>query len=67
MRLIGGFCLLIPGFLLTLILMPEFGVPLVLLGTRILSDRFKWAKSLNGHIDRAWAKIKLWLKKFRAK
>jgi len=55
-RLIGGFCLLIPGFL-TLIILPEVGVPLALLGTRLLGDRYKWAKSLNGRIDRTWAKL----------
>jgi hypothetical protein len=65
-RTIGGFCLLIPGFL-TLIVLPEVGVPLTLLGTRILGDRFKWATALNNRIDKGWAKVKLWLKKRRAK
>jgi hypothetical protein len=65
-RIVGGFSLLIPGFL-TLIVLPEVGVPLALLGTRLLGDRFKWAKSLNGRIDRGWAKMKLRLKKFRGK
>ena len=63
LKLIGGFCLLIPGFLLTLFLMPEFGVPLALLGTRILGDRYGWAKSLNARIDRTWAKVKARFKK----
>jgi hypothetical protein len=64
LRVIGGFCLLIPGFLLILVL-PELGVPLALFGTRLLGDRYKWAKALNARIDRAWAKVKVWFKSKR--
>lgn len=61
-RLVGGFGALFFGALITLPL-PEFGVPLVLVGTRLLGDRYQWAKTLNSKIDVGWAKIKAWLKK----
>ena len=62
LRLIGGFGALISGALVALPL-PEFGVPLLLLGTRLLGDRYMWAKSLNGKVDAAWAGSKAWFKK----
>lgn len=62
LRLIGGFALLVPGGLLLLIL-PEIGVPLALLGTRLLGDRYKWARTLNQKIDVWWAKSKTGLKR----
>ena len=62
LRLAGGFAALIVGALITLPL-PEFGLPLVLVGTRLLGDRYQWAKTLNSKVDVGWAKIKAWLKK----
>jgi hypothetical protein len=62
LRLIGGFVLLIVGTPLALLL-PEFGVPLVLLGTRLLGVRYKWAKAVNSRVDKGWAKIKAWFKR----
>ena len=61
-RLIGGFAALIVGAPLALLL-PEFGVPLVLVGTRLLGDRYKWAKVLNAKVDIGWAKTKAWFKR----
>ncbi len=60
----AGFALLILGVPLTLLL-PEVGVPLLLLGTRLLGDRFKWARALNARVDSTWAKVKAWLTRFR--
>lgn len=62
LRLAGGFGALIAGALITLPL-PEFGIPLVLVGTRLLGDRYKWAKTLNAKVDLGWAKTKAWIKK----
>lgn len=62
LRIIGGFGALISGAIITIPL-PEFGVPLVLLGTRLLGDRYKWAKNLNKKVDVGWAKTKVWFKK----
>jgi hypothetical protein len=62
LRLVGGFVALIVGAIITLPL-PEFGIPMVLLGTRLLGDRYKWAKFLNQKVDAGWAKTKAWFKK----
>ena len=61
-RLIGAFVILVAGVLVTLPL-PEFGIPLILLATRILGDRFAWARVVNAKVDAGWAKIKAWLRK----
>ncbi|CAB4895753.1 unannotated protein [freshwater metagenome] len=62
LRLVGGFSALATGVIITLPL-PEFGIPMILLGTRLLGDRYKWAKSLNSKVDLGWAKAKAKLKK----
>lgn len=62
LRLAGGFGALVAGALIALPL-PEFGIPLVLLGTRLLGDRYRWAKVLNSKVDSGWAKTKTWFKK----
>ena len=64
LRLIAGFALLIFGLPLA-VLLPEFGVPLLLVGTRLLGDKFKWARALNARVDSTWAKVKAWFKRFR--
>jgi hypothetical protein len=64
LRVIAGFALLIPGLPLA-VLLPEIGVPLLLFGTRLLGDRFKWAQALNARVDSTWAKVKAWLTRFR--
>lgn len=61
-RLIGGFASLIVGVPLLLVL-PEVGVPLVLVGTRLLGDRYKWANALNVKVDAGWVRVKAWLKR----
>lgn len=60
-RLVGGFSALVFGAIITLPL-PEFGVPLVLLGTRLLGDRYRWAHILNQKVDSGWMKTKAWFK-----
>ena len=62
LRLIGGFFALIIGAIAAIPL-PEFGIPLVLLGTRLLGDRYRWAQVLNQRVDLGWAKTKAWFKK----
>ena len=61
-RLVGGFVALIVGAIITLPL-PEFGIPMVLLGTRLLGDRYRWARVLNQKVDAVWIKTKNWFKK----
>ena len=62
LRLCGGFLALIVGVVITIPL-PEFGVPLVLLGTRLLGDKYEWARIVNQRVDVGWARTKTWLKK----
>jgi hypothetical protein len=62
LRLCGGFLALIAGVVITIPL-PEFGVPLVLLGTRLLGDKYEWARIVNQRVDVGWARTKAWLKK----
>ena len=61
-QLIGGFSALLVGALIAIPL-PEFGVPLVLIGTRLLGDRYRWARVLNQKVDSGWARTKAWFKK----
>ena len=62
LRLIGGFSALLISALIAIPL-PEFGVPLVLIGTRLLGDRYRWARVLNQKVDSGWARTKAWFKK----
>jgi hypothetical protein len=62
LRLTAGFVALTSGALVSLLL-PEVGIPLLLVGTRLLGDRYKWAKTLNQRVDLGWSKTKAWLKK----
>lgn len=62
LRIFGGFVALILGAVITLPL-PEFGVPLVLVGTRLLGDRYEWARILNRKVDAGWAKTRAWFRK----
>jgi hypothetical protein len=62
LRLAAGFAALICGGLVTLLL-PEVGIPLLLIGTRLLGDRYRWARTLNQKVDLGWKKTKAWFKK----
>ena len=57
-RLIIGFVLLPIGVLLTP-LVPEFGVPTILLSTRFLQEKYLWAKKLNLWVDARFASAKV--------
>lgn len=58
-----GFLLLPIGVVLTLVLMPEFGVPLILVSTRLLQVKFLWARTFNVWVDKKYAQFKIWFKK----
>ena len=62
-RIIAGFLLLIPG-VLTVLVLPEVGVPLILFGTRLLGEKFKWAAVVNVRVDRGWRSFKMRVGKF---
>jgi hypothetical protein len=65
-NLIIGFILLPIGILVTPLL-PEFGVPIILLSTRFLQEKYLWARKLNLWVDAKFVAIKLWFRKFRSK
>ena len=54
LRILGGFGLLLAGFVLALPFVPGPGIPLMILGLVILGEHFSWAKRL---LD--WGKSKL--------
>lgn len=61
---IVGFLLLPLGLLVTPLL-PELGVPIILLSTRFLQERYAWAKKLNIWVDAKFASLKEKLSYFR--
>ena len=61
-KLTIGFILLPVGVLLTLVL-PEFGVPLILISTRFLQVRYEWARKLNVWVDKKYVQFKAWFKR----
>jgi hypothetical protein len=63
LKLIIGFILLPVGIVLTIILLPEFGIPLILISTRFLQVRFKWARTFNVWVDNKYKEFKVWFKK----
>jgi hypothetical protein len=63
-NLIIGFILLPVGVLLTP-LVPEFGVPIILLSTRFLQEKYKWARRLNFWVDAKFNAIKAWFRNLR--
>jgi hypothetical protein len=56
-KLIFGFMPLPIGALITPML-PELGVPIILLSTRLLQDKYEWARQLNVWIDKKFALLK---------
>lgn len=62
LRTIAAFVILAAGIVLALPL-PELGIPLILVATRMLGDRFAWARVVNAKVDAGWKKVKAWLKK----
>jgi hypothetical protein len=65
-KLLIGFILLPVGLLVTPLL-PEFGVPIILLSTRFLQEKYLWAKRLNIWVDAKFAPLKARFHKFRKK
>jgi len=65
-KLLVGFILLPIGVLITPIL-PEFGVPIILLSTRFLQEKYLWANKLNIWVDAKFASAKVWFRKLRRK
>jgi hypothetical protein len=63
LKLIIGFILLPVGVFLTLILLPEFGVPLILISTRFLQVKFKWARAFNVWVENRYREFKVSFKK----
>ena len=61
-KLVIGFVLLPIGVVLTLILLPEFGIPLILISTRFLQVKFKWARTFNIWVDKKYKEFKVWFK-----
>lgn len=65
-NLIIGFILLPFGVLLTPLL-PEFGVPIILLSTRFLQEKYEWARRLNVWVDAKFEAAKAWFRRVRKK
>jgi hypothetical protein len=65
-NLVIGFILLPIGVLVTPLL-PEIGVPIILLSTRFLQDKYEWARRLNLWVDAKFASLKAKFRKFRKK
>jgi hypothetical protein len=65
-KILIGFILLPIGILITPIL-PEFGVPIILLSTRFLQEKYLWAKKLNIWVDARFASLKAKLRRIRKK
>ncbi len=62
LRAIGGLLLLVAGALL-LLPMPEAGLPLILLGLRLLGPRYAWARAANAWIDARYYRFRTWLRR----
>jgi len=62
LKLTIGFILLPVGAVVSLVL-PEVGIPLILISTRFLQVRFQWARNLNIWVDKKYAQSKIWFKK----
>jgi hypothetical protein len=65
-NLLIGFILLPIGILITPLL-PEFGIPIILLSTRFLQEKYEWARKLNVWVDAKYLSIKAGFRKLRKK
>ncbi len=54
LRLCAGLLALFAGLILALPLVPGPGIPLILLGLALLSDRFVWANRILSWAKRKW-------------
>jgi hypothetical protein len=62
LKLTIGFILLPVGVVVSLVL-PEVGIPLIIISTRFLQVRFQWARTFNIWVDKKYTQFKAWLKK----
>ncbi len=65
-KLVIGFTLLPIGILISPLL-PEFGIPIILLSTRFLQEKYEWARRLNVWVDAKFKAAKAWFRKRRSK
>ena len=65
-KLLLGFILLPLGVLITPLL-PEFGIPIILLSTRFLQEKYEWARRLNIWVDEKYNALKVWFRNRRNK
>ena len=65
-NLVIGFMLLRIGILITPLL-PEFGIPIILLSTRFLQEKYEWARRLNVWVHAKFKAAKAWFRKRRRK
>lgn len=65
-KLVFGFILLPVGILVTPLL-PEFGVPIILLSTRFLQEKYEWARRMNIWVDSKFSSAKAKFRKFSKK
>src|SRR4051812_34003729 len=57
----GGFLAAAVGVLL-IVPLPEAGVPLLLVGLRLLALRFGWAATAYAHVKWRWNRLRAWWK-----
>ena len=65
-KLLLGLILLPLGVLITPLL-PEFGIPIILLSTRFLQEKYEWARRLNIWVDEKYNALKVWFRNRRNK
>ena len=58
LRICAGFLALLAGAILALPLVPGPGIPLMLVGLVLLSDRFTWAKRCLDWAKRKWRRLR---------
>jgi hypothetical protein len=61
-----GFILLPIGALITPLL-PEFGVPIILLSTRFLQEKYEWARRMNIWVDSKFSSVRAKIRRSRKK
>jgi hypothetical protein len=59
LAIVLGYAAVAMGAVVTVVL-PELGIPLLLVGLRLLGRRYAWARSANRKIDAGWGATKAW-------
>ena len=65
-NIVIGFILLPVGVLITP-LVPEFGLPLIILSTRFLKEKYGWAERVNSWAEAKLQSVRNWFRKNRNK